>query len=176
MNIRDKDRKDTIELLIRELAELNGTLISEREKLESKINEDFSEVSLNLRDQLGIDESGRKTGRGLYSSLDDSLREERERRDFFDKIKRAPTTGNKPLNRDVYKVTLPGGDVIYMNYSALNNLIREFNAYFALFDNPFLDSYNVLQREEIIRGIHGLADGTPVPASGYGSFSWLKDK
>jgi len=63
--------------------------------------------------------------------------------------------GGSGAPREVYKIFIPGGSELRVNYYHLNNLGKQMNAYFSRLDNPFLDTYTVPQREELLKSILG---------------------
>jgi len=73
--------------------------------------------------------------------------------------------GNDGEPAEIYKVFIPGGSDLRLNYYQLNNLGKQMNVYFARLDNPFLDSYNADQREELVRSILGTPTGTAIPTT-----------
>ena len=147
------------------------TNINDREKLESQLTEQENvkeNILKELEEKISQTVSDRevekfekeiKTLESKLESFETYKKELQDRLDFY-----AQASGSD-APQEIYRVFVPGGSELRLNYYHLNNIGKQMNVYFARLDNPFLDTYNATQKEELVRSILGTPVGTDVPTT-----------
>ncbi|RHZ36548.1 hypothetical protein [endosymbiont GvMRE of Glomus versiforme] len=150
--ITEETRKE-IERNDQRIYQLNDYNNDISDKLEQKNVEDKQKQAKTLEKEIEV----------LNKDLDDAESINESIKTKLDSY--ASMTGGSGAPQEIYKVFIPGGSDLRLNYFQLNNIAKQMNAYFSRLDNPFLDSYNAAQREELVRSILDIPTTTVVPST-----------
>jgi len=139
------------------------TKIREKERVED-LNKELTEKAEKIKgkDYQNKKETYERDIRQIDEDIDNANKINERIRAKLDSYASATGSGEP---QEIYRVFIPGGNELRLNYYQLNNIGKQMNVYFSRLDNPFLDSYNDTQREELARSILGTPVGTPIPTT-----------